>query len=392
MRKIAVVTVARSDYGICRPLLRVLSRDAGVELQLIAAAMHLVPEFGRTADEIERDGFTIAGRVEMLLAGDTPESIAKSMGVGMLGFAQAYARLKPDLLVVLGDRFEMHAAAAAALPFNLPCAHLYGGDLTEGAMDDALRHSITKLSHLHFTSLPESAARIRQMGEEPWRVEVAGLLSLDNIAAVPALTRAELEERCRLSLDPAPVLVTYHPETLEFQLAEQRIDALLAALAEVDRPLVFTAPNADTGGRAIAARIRGFIAGRRGAVLVESLGTQGYFGMMRCAAAMVGNSSSGIMEAPSFELPVVNIGARQHGRVRAANVIDVEPGRDAIAAGVRRALAPEFRGSLRGLANPYGDGHAAERIARRLRTVPLGDRLIRKRFIETAEEPALSLS
>ena len=392
MRTIAVVTVGRSDYGIYRPLLRALQRNEEVTLQLIVAGMHLVSAFGHTEDEILRDGFAIAERVQMLLASDTPEAIGTSMGVGTMGFAQAYARLRPDLLVVLGDRFEMHAAAVAALPFALPCAHLYGGEVTEGAMDDALRHSITKLSHLHFTSVPEYAARLLQMGEEPWRVKVTGLLSLDNLAAVSLLDRAELEKRCGLALDPAPLLVTYHPETLDYQHAEAHAEELLGALGGMKRPIVFTATNADTQGRAVAARIRNFVAKHPHAALVEHFGVQAYFSMMNCAAAMVGNSSSGLLEAPSFELPVVNVGTRQTGRVRASNVIDCDPTRAEITGALQQALAPEFRRGLRGLANPYGDGHAAERIAECLCTVPLDRTLIRKRFISQTSPSSHSRS
>jgi UDP-hydrolysing UDP-N-acetyl-D-glucosamine 2-epimerase len=230
------------------------------------------------------------------------------------------------------------------------------------------------------------------MGEESWRVEAVGLLSLDNLAALPLLSLAELEKRCGLALDPAPLLVTYHPETLDYQHAEAHADELLAALAGIKRPIVFTAPNADTSGRAVGARIRDFVSDNPNAVLVEHLGTQAYFSMMRIAAAMIGNSSSGLLEAPSFELPVVNVGTRQDGRVRAVNVIDSGAGRAEIAAALQQVLLPEFRDSLRGLANPYGDGHTAERIAGRLRTVALDRTLIRKRFIDHAPEPALSFS
>jgi UDP-hydrolysing UDP-N-acetyl-D-glucosamine 2-epimerase len=342
--------------------------------------MHLSPEFGLTIREIEADGFPIGERVEMLLSSDTPEGIAKSMGLGTMGFAQAYGRCRPDILLVVGDRFEMHAAALAALPFKIPVAHIHGGEITEGAIDDALRHSITKLSHLHFVSTREYANRVIQMGEEPWRVVVSGSPALDNLRTLTLLKPEELAARFGLSLNQAPLLVTFHPVTLEYEDTDWQVSELLEALRPFDLPVVFTAPNADTSGRVIARKIEDFVKDHPSAWIVPNLGTLGYLSMMRCAAAMVGNSSSGIVEAPSFELPVVNIGSRQRGRVRAPNVIDVGYGATEIAGAVERALCPAFRASLAGLTNPYGDGRAAECIVRVLRETPLGDKLLVKRF------------
>ncbi len=384
-RTIGVVTVGRSDYGVYLPLLRALQAEPSLKLRVIVGGMHLVPEFGDTIKVIEADGFEISDRVEMLLASDTPGGIAQSMGIGTIGFAQAYARARPDLLVVLGDRFEMHAAAVAAIPFCVPIAHLAGGELTEGAIDNSLRHSITKLSHLHFAATEEYARRIVQMGEEPWRVVVSGALSLDHLQSLTLLDRAALEGVCHLPFDPPPLLVTYHPVTLAYDHAEGQIDALLQALRTADRAILFTAPNADTNGRVIRRRIQEFAQQHPTAAFVPNLGTQAYFSVMALAAAMVGNSSSGIVEAPSFGLPVVDIGARQAGRLRAANVIGcgerVEEIRDAIA----RALSPAFRERLRGLRNPYGDGRAAQRIVQALATVAIDRRLLIKKFHEPAE-------
>lgn len=383
MRTIGVVTVSRSDYGIYLPILRRIQTDPDLNLHLIAAGMHLSPEFGLTVRSIEADGFEVRDRVEMLLSSDTPEAIAKAMGLGAIGFAQAYARVRPDILLVLGDRFEMHAAALAALPFKIPMAHTHGGELTEGAIDNALRHSMTKLSHLHFVATEVYAQRLIQMGEEPWRVTVSGAPSLDNLRTVKLLTRAELGARFGVRLDTDPLLVTYHPVTLEYEQTEWQMEELLEALQAFDIPVVFTMPNADPGGRLILQMIREFVRDRPTARLVENLGTQAYFSMMACAAAMVGNSSSGIIEAPSFGLPVVNIGSRQAGRIRAKNVIDVGYSRGEIVEGIRRTVASEFRATLKGLANPYGDGHAAERIVGVLRTVQLDEKLLVKRFHET---------
>jgi len=388
VRTVGVVTVGRSDYGIYLPVLRKVEVDPELKLHLIVAGMHLSPEFGLTVGAIEADGFHVDEKVEMLLSSDQPEGIAKSMGLGTIGFAQVFARFRPDILLVLGDRFEMHAAAVAALPFKIPVAHIHGGELTEGAMDDALRHSITKLSHLHFVSTEEYARRVRQMGEEPWRVLVSGSPALDNLCLVSLIQREELAARFGLSLNAPPLLVTFHPVTLEFEQAGWQISQLLDALRTVDLPLVFTMPNADTNGRMVAQMIEEFVESHPSAWLVPNFGRDGYFSMMASAAAMVGNSSSGIVEAPSFALPVVNIGRRQQGRMRAKNVIDVGYEREEILSGIRKALSSEFRASLCGLVNPYGNGRAAEVIVQHLKEAVLDDRLLLKHFVDLAPAPS----
>lgn len=387
MRTVAVVTVGRSDYGVYLPVLRRIVETPALRLRLIASGMHLSPEFGSTVEAIEADGFKVDDRVEMLLSSDTPEGVAKSMGVGVMGFAQVYARSRPDMLVVLGDRFEMHAAALAALPFKIPVAHIHGGELTQGAIDDALRHSITKLSHLHFVATEEYARRVRQLGEEPWRVVVSGAPGLDNLWTVQPLAADDLSRRYNVRLQPPPLLITFHPVTLEYERTEWQVSELLAALDASGMPLLFTQPNADTGGRLVARMIDEFVRTHPQAQKVDNLGTAAYFGMMAAAAAMVGNSSSGIIEAPSFALPVVNVGTRQEGRVKAGNVIDVGYGRAEVLDGIKRAVTPGFRESLRGLKNPYGDGHAAERIVERLASVELDDRLLVKRFVDAGDLP-----
>lgn len=369
-----MVTVGRSDTGILRPVVERLRSRSGVRPLVVASGAHA------SWDPAEPDALAWDERVEMLLASDTPEGIVKSMGVGLLGYSQLWARLRPDLLLVAGDRFETHAAGLSALPFCIPVAHLHGGELTLGAFDDALRHSLTKLSHLHFVASQVSARRVIQMGEEPWRVTVSGAPALDGLLSLTPPAQAELEAQVGMPLSPAPLLVTFHPATLEAKEAAAQTGELLAALDELQVPLVVTLPNADTAGRAVRRRLLEWVQGRPRARAVEALGTRGYAGMLHLAAAMVGNSSSGLIEAPSFALPAVNVGSRQEGRERAANVIDVACTRAAISAGLRRALDPAFRAGLKGLANPYGDGHAAERIAERLAEVPLDDRLLRKRF------------
>lgn len=388
MRTVGVITGARSDYGIYVPVLREIQSDPDLSLHLMVTGMHLAPEYGNTVEEIEQSGFGIGDRVEMLLASDRPESIGKSMGLGTIGFSQAFARFAPDILLLLGDRFEMHAAAVAALPFRIPLAHIHGGESTEGLIDEPIRHSLTKMSHLHFASTRRYADRIIQMGEAPWRVTVSGAPSLDNLAQVATPSREVLEEAVGMSLEVPPLLVTYHPVTLEYENTDQQVTELLAALDAVGHPAVLTYPNADTYGRIIIDRIDAFVAGRPHTRAVRSLGTERYFGLMRYSAGMVGNSSSGIIEAASFELPVVNIGSRQRGRVHGENVIDVGYGSGEIAAGIRQGVDPSFRERLRGMPNPYGDGGAAQRIVTVLRDTPLDARLLLKRFHDLGEEHA----
>lgn len=382
MRTIGAITTARSDYGILAPVLRAILADPALELHLIVGGMHLAGEFGGSVEAIERDAVPIADRVAFPFDSDSPEGIARTMGLATIAFAESYARKRPDLLVALGDRFEMHAAVAAALPFTIPVAHIHGGEVTAGAIDDALRHGITKMSHLHFPSTQGHAQRIVQLGEEPWRVTISGAPSLDQLATLPLLDARALRERFGVDFEPAPLLVTFHPVTLQHHEMAQQIDELLAALEAAALPIVFTLPNADTAHRVIAARITAFAKERADRHVLDNLGTQAYFSVMNLAAAMVGNSSSGIIEAASFKLPVVNVGLRQAGRERGANVIDVEPTRDAILAGITRAVAPAFRASLAKLVNPYGKGDAGRTIVERLRSEPIDERLLIKRFYD----------
>jgi UDP-hydrolysing UDP-N-acetyl-D-glucosamine 2-epimerase len=302
------------------------------------------------------------------------------MGIGLIGFAQSYARFRPDILLVLGDRFEMHAAVGAALPFKIPVAHIHGGESTEGLIDEPIRHSITKMSHLHFTSIEYYAQRIIQMGEEPWRVVVSGAPSLDALQMLSFLSRQELDQRYGLNPAVPLLIVTYHPVTLEYETTETQVAELLAAVREVDVQMIFTYPNADTHGRKIIEMIHDFVAQCGHAHVIVNLGPEAYFSFMQHAAAMVGNSSSGIIEAASFKLPVVNIGNRQRGRVRAHNVIDVSCDRSEILAGIRKALSSKFRAELKDLVNPYGDGCATEKIVDKLKKVKINDDLLLKRF------------
>jgi len=336
---------------------------------------------------IRDEGIPIGDTVDMLEASDHPEGIARSMGRGVAGFAGSFARTRPDLLVVLGDRFEMFSAALAALPYRIPMAHIHGGELTEGAMDDALRHAMTKLCHLHFVSTTDYARRVEQLGEEPWRITVSGALALDHLKMTPLYRKHELERLLSVPFSPAPLLVTFHPVTLEAERTSDHTDELLAALGRSGMSLLFTMPNADTANFIIRKKILAFAACRPATYLFENLGTRAYFSAMKYAAAMVGNSSSGILEAPSFGLPVVNIQPRQAGRIRAANALDVCCRRTAILAGIRKALDPAFKATLEGMTNPYGTGRAAAAIHRVIRSVKLDQRLIMKKFHDMPGTP-----
>ena len=382
MRKIGVVTVARSDYGIYRPILTRMRDDPEIEMRLYVSGTHLSILHGNTADLIEKDGYEIAQRIEMLIASDRPEAISKSIGIGILGFAQALAQEKPDILLVLGDRFEMYSAVIAALPFNIPVAHIHGGEVTEGAIDDALRHSITKLSHVHFVSTSEYAKRVMQLGEEPWRIHISGAPALDNLKEISLYSAAELESLFGLNLRHPALLVTYHPVTMEYDRTSAHVENLLWALEKSELPVIFTMPNADASNQIIRQKILTYVKTHPNAQHVENMGVRGYFSLMSIALAMVGNSSSGLIEAPSFFLPVVNIGNRQKGRIRAANVIDVDNDPEQILGAIQRAVSEDFRGQLSSLVNPYGNGNATELILTKLKEIALDQRLIQKHFLD----------
>jgi UDP-hydrolysing UDP-N-acetyl-D-glucosamine 2-epimerase len=385
LRSIGIATTSRADYGAILPILRAIQADPDLCVKLYVSGAHLSPEFGLTVQMIDQDGFPIEERVEMLLSSDTPAGIAKSMGLGLAGFGQAFSRSAPDLLVVTGDRYEMLAVALAALPFKIAVAHLGGGDLTEGAIDDSLRHCITKLSHLHFTATEEYARRVIQLGEDPSRVFVTGEPALDDAQNSANVSPTVLEEQFGVDVKRPFLVVTFHPVTLEYEQAEWQVDELLAALQAANLSVVFTMPNADTASRIIAAKMRQWVR-VNGGVFVENFGTHAYRSLISYAAAMVGNSSSGIIESPSFQVPTVNIGTRQERRVRAQNVIDVGYRREDILAGIGRAIREDFRASLTSLVNPYANPteSAASDIVSVLKTVQLGDRLIRKKFYNLA--------
>jgi len=381
-RRIAVVTSSRADYSHLYWPLKLLSEHRGVELRLIAMASHLSPEFGSTVREIEKDGFPIAARIESLLSSDTDVGMAKSIGVAVLSLADTLGEMRPDLLLLIADRYEMLAPASVALSLRIPIAHIEGGEISEGAIDDAVRNAITKMSHVHFTSTETARERVIAMGEEPWRVHRAGAPSLDHLRRGRLLSREEVESACDIDLRIPAMLVAYHPVTLERNTTAEAA-ALFEALEQIasqdSMQILFCYPNADAGSRSLIERTRAFLSRHASARLFVNLDAVTYWSLLRCVDLMLGNSSSGIMETASFALPTVNVGLRQKGRERARNVLDAQPDAAAILARIAEARSPAFRASLEGMANPYGDGHAAERIIEVLTSVPLGPQLLVKR-------------
>jgi UDP-hydrolysing UDP-N-acetyl-D-glucosamine 2-epimerase len=377
--KVCVVTGSRAEYGLLYWVIQDLRAEKSIEVSLVVTGMHLAPQFGLTVREIEKDGFEIARRVDMLLASDTREGIAKSVGIGLMGLADAYAELKPDLVLVLGDRVEILSAVSAALIQRIPVAHIAGGDTSEGAIDECIRHAITKMSHIHFVTNEQSAARVRQMGEDPARVHVVGSPGLDHLRRQTLLSRESLEQSLGARLGVRNLLVTFHPVTVEADNGERQFAQLLAALDEMpaDVALWFTYPNADAGGRALVAMLDEWVSARPDrAHAYQSLGQLRYLSLMSMVDAVVGNSSSGLYEAPSFEIATIDIGNRQLGRLAADSVHRVAPDRVAIRAAIDRALVERPRGVV----NPYGDGRSAARIVGVLRDLRSPATLFHKTF------------
>ena len=382
MRKICVVTGSRAEYGLLKGLMRLIDQCADLQLQVIATNMHLSPEFGLTYREIEKDGFSIDKKVEMLLSSDTPNATAKSVGLGTIGFADAYEDLKPDMVVVLGDRYEIISAVSTALFYKIPVAHLHGGEITEGAYDDCIRHAITKMSHLHFTSTEEYRKRVIQLGENHNRVFNVGALGVENIKKIPLMEKSELEESLNgFSLGDKSLLVTYHPVTLENSTAEKQILNLFAALDEFpEYKLIFTFPNSDTDGRIIIERIKEYVQKNSNrSVAFPSLGLKRYLSALKYVSAAVGNSSSGIIEVPSFGIPTLNIGDRQKGRIAAKSVVNCGTDKTSIVAGLRKILSSDY--SCKDVTNPYEGKNTAEKIVEILQTYPL-EGVINKEFYD----------
>jgi GDP/UDP-N,N'-diacetylbacillosamine 2-epimerase (hydrolysing) len=379
-RKVCVVTGTRAEFGLLRWLMQEIDASDSLILQVIATGTHLSPEFGSTYREIEQAGFNIDAKVEMLLSADTASAVTKSMGLGLIGYADAYARLAPELIVLLGDRFEIFAAAAAAMIAGIPIAHLHGGETTEGAFDEAIRHSITKMAHLHFVAAEDYRKRVIQLGEQPERVFLVGGLGIDAIKRTTLMTREALEASLNFAFGPRNLLITFHPVTLESQSSAHQMSELLTALDDLkETHLIFTMPNADTGGRELMAMVDAFVNTHPNARAYSSLGQLRYLSCMQFVDGVVGNSSSGLAETPSMGIGTIDIGDRQRGRLRAASVIHCEPRNEQISQALRKLFRPTFKASLAQVLNPYGTGGASQRIVEVLATHPL-DQLIKKKF------------
>jgi len=388
MGKICVFTGTRAEYGLLKPLMDEIHQDPGLCLQILATGMHLSPEFGQTYKLIEQDGFKINEKVEMLLSSDTPIGLAKAMGLGLISYSEALDRLRPDLVLILGDRFEGMAMAQACMVSRIPIGHLHGGEATHGLIDEPIRHSITKMSHLHFTSTEEYRKRVIQLGEHPDRVFNVGAIGIENIRNLPLFGQKDLESEIGFELGEKFFLVTFHPVTLDNSTAGEQFRSLLAALDQITENahqglrIIFTKANADTDGRIINQLIDDYVSNNPSkAIAFTSMGQLRYLSAMKHAAAVVGNSSSGIVEAPSFKIPTVNIGDRQKGRVRAASVIDCEPNKASIIAAMEKALAKDFLQSLEFITNPYEKPDTAKNILEVLKKTEIAN-IIKKPFFD----------
>lgn len=386
MRKICVVTGSRADYDLLRGVMEKIQKSPALELQLAVTGAHLSPEFGLTEKIIEADGFYIDRKVEMLISADTSTSVSKSIGLGIIGFADALADFKPDLILVLGDRYEIFSAVVAAMIARIPIAHLHGGEKTEGAFDESIRHSITKMSHLHFVASDEYRNRVIQLGEDPKKVFNVGGLGVDNVLRENLLSRDELENALNFELLNRNLLITFHPATLETNTSSIQIDELLAALATLEGVgLVFTMPNADTDSRILFDKIKDFCTKRHHARAFTSLGQTKYFSCIHHFDGVIGNSSSGLTEVPSFKKGTINIGDRQRGRTLSASVINCAPERSSILAALQQLLSPDFKKKLRKVKNPYGSGGASAAIVAILEREPINE-LIKKEFFDISHD------
>ena len=380
-RSVCVVTGSRAEYGLLYWLMKEIQTAKDLELQIIATGMHISPEFGNTYRQIEQDGFKIDKKVEMLLSSDSEVGITKSMGLGLIGFADAIDNLKPDLIIVLGDRFEIFSAVSAAMIAKIPVAHLHGGEVTEGAFDESIRHSITKMSHLHFTATEEYKKRVIQLGEQPERVFNVGAVGVDNIKKLTLLSREEFEKSIDFSLAQRNLLITFHPVTLENATAREQFTNILQAVdKQVDTHLIFTKANADTNGRVINQMIDEYVTLHpEKAIAFTSLGQLRYLSALQYVDGVVGNSSSGLVEVPSFKICTINIGDRQRGRIKADSVIDCDTSVESIQSSLNKLFSPLFQEQLQQIKNPYGNGGASKKIVEIIRIFSL-DRVLKKRF------------
>ncbi|MFU1858161.1 UDP-N-acetylglucosamine 2-epimerase [Sphingobacterium sp. NGMCC 1.201703] len=364
MKKICIVTATRAEYGLLKPLMLELRNYSEFKLQVLVTGAHLSPEFGLTYRFLEQDGFSIDEKVEMLLSSDSANGIVKSMGVGMIGYADAFARLSPDAIVILGDRYEMLSVASSAAIFNIPIIHLHGGEITEGAYDDAIRHAISKLSALHFTSTEEYRQRVIQMGEHPDKVYNVGAIGLDNISSLPLMEKEQIEESLGIKFKKYNYQVTFHPETLSNISSQHQFNELLSAIEEQkDSYFIFTKANADTDGRIINQMIDEYVSKNPNkASAYNSLGSLRFLSVVKMCDAIIGNSSSGIIEAPSLHTPTINIGDRQRGRTQAGSILNCDVDKAEILRCFEKVNEPEFKAVVSRILNPYGNGGTAQKI------------------------------
>lgn len=382
MKKICVVTGTRAEYGLLYWLLKEIEADKELELQVIVTGMHLSPEFGLTYKEIEKK-FKINKKIEMLLSSDTSVGISKSMGLAQISFAESYDELKPDIVIVLGDRYEVFSATSAAMIGRIPIAHIHGGEKTEGAFDESIRHSITKMSHLHFTATEEYKNRVIQLGEHPNRVFNVGGMGIENIKRLKLLSKDEFEKSIEFKLNKRNILVTFHPVTLENSTAQEQFKELLGAIDELEETnIIFTKANSDTDGRVINKMIDEYVTkNSHKSIVFTSLGQLRYLSALQYVDAVVGNSSSGLAEAPSFRIGTINIGDRQKGRIKASSVIDCEPNKDSILNSFEKLYSKEFQETLKTVTNPYGDGCASKKIVEEIKKTDLND-ILKKSFYD----------
>lgn len=385
MKKVCIVTGTRAEYGLLRTLIRKVKYDEQLELQLIVTGIHLSPEFGMTYKEIEADGFTIVEKLEILMSSDTSVGISKTMGLAMISFSECFARLDPDMIIVLGDRYEIFSAVSAASVMRIPVGHLHGGETTEGAIDEAFRHSITKMSYLHFTSTEEYRSRVIQLGEDPLRVFNVGAIGIESIKTLKLLSKQELEENIEFFLNGNIALVTFHPVTLESSnTPKKQFRNLIGALDQMDNiKIIFTKANSDTNGRIINQMIDEYVIdNREKAAKFTSMGQLLYLSTMKYVDVVIGNSSSGIIEAPYFGVPTVNIGDRQKGRIQADSILNCRPIKEDIINTVMKALSIKFREKIKNINNPYGDGDVSSKIISNIKDALESQINIKKQFYD----------
>lgn len=381
MRKILVVTGTRAEYGLLYWTMKEIQNDKELELQLVVTGNHLVKEYGYTVEQIRKDGFEINEEIDMIVNSEKKSSMVKSMGIEMIQMAQCFDRLKPDILLVLGDRYEIFVAATCAMMMNIPIAHMNGGESTEGAVDEQIRHAITKMAHIHFPGAYDYKKRIIKMGEEPWRVHNVGQAGIENIKRLKLLEKEDLEMELNICFNKPVFLITYHPVTLDLDNIEMQIDNLLDAIKEFDAKYIFTYPNADFGSKIIIDKINKFVKDNKNAYIYYSLGQKRYLSLLKYADAMIGNSSSGIIEAPSFKLPVINIGDRQNGRLRSSNIIDTGYNKEEIVESINKVLFDKnFRENLINIDNVYGNGNVSRQIVDILKNINLDRNLLNKKL------------